>query len=80
MENNEANRWKLARAVWDSLSLTDLQEYFIGQTLERYKTDPDAFEEDCAVMGFDDKSEQAVCVHCDESHDLDADHKCKDGS
>tara|TARA_R100000742_G_C4217024_1_gene41841 strand:- start:351 stop:593 length:243 start_codon:yes stop_codon:yes gene_type:complete len=22
---------------------------------------------------------QAVCVHCDESHDLDADHECKDG-
>ena len=53
MENNEANRWKLAEAVWDSMSITDLQEYFLGQTLERYKTDPDAFEEDCAVMGFD---------------------------
>tara|TARA_Y100001938_G_scaffold150430_1_gene241296 strand:+ start:2841 stop:3011 length:171 start_codon:yes stop_codon:yes gene_type:complete len=55
MENNEANRWKLAEAVWDSMSITDLQEYFIGQTLERYKTDPDAFEEDCAVMGFDNE-------------------------
>tara|TARA_R100001594_G_scaffold128115_2_gene166227 strand:+ start:864 stop:1106 length:243 start_codon:yes stop_codon:yes gene_type:complete len=24
-------------------------------------------------------NEQAICVHCDESHDLDADHECKDG-
>ena len=23
--------------------------------------------------------DHAVCVHCDESHDLDADHQCKDG-
>jgi hypothetical protein len=22
---------------------------------------------------------QAICVHCDESHDLDADHECKEG-
>ena len=21
---------------------------------------------------------QAICVHCDESHDLDADHECKE--
>tara|TARA_R100001163_G_C5021330_1_gene164078 strand:+ start:437 stop:655 length:219 start_codon:yes stop_codon:yes gene_type:complete len=24
-------------------------------------------------------NDHAVCVHCDESHDLDADHQCKDG-
>ena len=23
--------------------------------------------------------DQAICVHCDESHDLDAYHECKDG-
>ena len=53
MENTEQNRWKLAEAIWETLSLDAIHEQFIFQNLERYKTDPDAFEEDCAAMGFD---------------------------
>ena len=53
MKNNEANRLKLSQAIWDTLSLADLHEQFIFQNLERYKTDPDAFEEDCAAIAFD---------------------------
>jgi len=55
MKNNTENRIKLAEAIWETLSLDDLHEQFIFQTLERYKTDPDAFEEDCAVMDLDDE-------------------------
>ena len=79
MENNAENREKVAIAVWDTLSTMDLYEMFINQTVARYETDPDAFEEDCAVMGLVDENEQAICVHCDESHGLDADHECKEG-
>ena len=28
---------------------------------------------------WNNKDDQAICVHCDESHDIDADHECKDG-
>ncbi len=50
MENNEANRLKLAEAIWETLSLNALREQFILQNLERYKTDPHAFEDDCQLM------------------------------
>ncbi len=37
-------------------------------------------KEDVAVLlEHFDQSEQAICVHCDESHDIDADHECKEG-
>ena len=55
MENNEANRLKLAEAVWETLTLDDLHEQFIFQTLERYKKDPNAFQDDLEVMDLDDE-------------------------
>ena len=55
MENNKANRLALAEAVWETLSLDDLHEQFIFQSIARYETDPDAFEEDAAVMDLDTK-------------------------
>ena len=53
MQNTEANRLKLADAIWEAQSLDAIHEQFIFQLLERYKTDQDAFEEDSALMGFD---------------------------
>ena len=78
MENNEANRLKLAEAVWETLTLDDLHEQFIFQSIGRYAADSDQFEEDAEMMGLVDVDDQAMCVHCDESHDLDADHECKE--
>tara|TARA_R100000234_G_C4889846_1_gene130966 strand:+ start:189 stop:365 length:177 start_codon:yes stop_codon:yes gene_type:complete len=54
MQNTEANRLKLAEAIWETLSLDALHEQFIFQSLERYKTDPHAFEDDCQLMDFED--------------------------
>lgn len=79
MENNAENREKVALAIWDSLSTMDLFKMFIDQSIARYETDPDQFMKDAAEMGLVDENEQAICVHCDDSHDLDADHECKDG-
>jgi hypothetical protein len=31
------------------------------------------------VLNMFRNDDQATCVHCDESHDLDADHQCKGG-
>ena len=45
---------KLAEAVWETLTLDDLHEQFIFQTLERYKKDPNAFQDDLEVMDLDD--------------------------
>jgi hypothetical protein len=53
MENNAANRLKLAKAMLETLTLNDLQQQFIFQSIGRYETDPDAFEEDAAAMGLD---------------------------
>ena len=55
MKNTEDNRLNLAEAIWETLSLDAIHEQFILQNLERYKTDPDAFEEDSAMMGLDDE-------------------------
>mgnify|MGYP003112666916 CR=1 FL=1 len=55
IENSEVNRLQLSEAIWDSLSLDAIREQFIFQNLERYKTDPNAFEEDSAMMGLDDE-------------------------
>lgn len=55
MENNETNRLKLAKAVWETLTLDDIHEQFIFQSIGRYKADPDAFEEDAAWMDLDDE-------------------------
>ena len=55
MKNNTGNRIKLAEAIWETLSLDDLHEQFIFQTLERYKTDPDAFEDDLEMTQLDDE-------------------------
>jgi len=55
MKNNTENRIKLAEAIWETLSLDDLHEQFIFQTLERYKTDPDAFEDDLEMTQLDDE-------------------------
>jgi len=55
MENNETNRMKLAKAVWETLTLDDLYQQFINQSIARYETDPDEFEEDCAFMDLDDE-------------------------
>ena len=71
MENNAENRQKVALAIWDSLSTMDLYEMFINQTVGQYEVDHTKF--------MNDTNEQAICVHCDDSHDLDADHECKDG-
>tara|TARA_R100001163_G_scaffold64322_2_gene58281 strand:+ start:595 stop:777 length:183 start_codon:yes stop_codon:yes gene_type:complete len=54
-ENNATNRLKLADAVWETLSLDDLYQQFIHQSIARYEADPDAFEEDCALMGLDNE-------------------------
>ena len=32
-----------------------------------------------AIRDLEREINQATCVHCDESHDLDADHECKEG-
>ena len=53
MENTEANRWKLAEAIWQKLSLETIHEQFIFQLVARYRTDDDAFGEDRAFLGFD---------------------------
>ena len=58
MENNETNRQKLAEAVWETLTLNDIQEQFINQSIGRYETDPDAFEEDAAWMDLDDEGSE----------------------
>tara|TARA_R110002051_G_scaffold246267_1_gene305843 strand:+ start:554 stop:730 length:177 start_codon:yes stop_codon:yes gene_type:complete len=55
MKNTDANRLKLADAIWETLSLDDLYQQFIHQSIARYETDPDQFEEDCAVMGLDNE-------------------------
>lgn len=55
MENNEANRLKLAEAVWETLSLDDLHEQFIFQSLSRYGADPNAFHDDLELMQLDDE-------------------------
>ena len=55
IENSEVNRLQLSEAIWDSLSLDAIREQFIFQNLERYKTDPNAFQEDSAMMGLDDE-------------------------
>ena len=55
MENNETNRLKLAKAVWETLTLNDIHEQFIFQSIQRYETDPDAFQDDAASMDLDDK-------------------------
>ena len=79
MENNAENRQKVALAIWDSLSTMDLYEMFINQTVGQYEVDHTKFMKDAADVGLVDTNEQAICVHCDDSHDLDADHECKDG-
>ena len=81
MENTEENRLKLAEAVWETLSLDDIHEQFIFQALARYGADPNAFDDDVELMGLndDEEGEHATCVHCDESHHVDADHQCKGG-
>lgn len=53
MKNTEANRIKLAEAVWDTLTLDDLHEQFIFQTTARYKSNPLTFEEDVEVMDLE---------------------------
>ena len=79
MENNAENRERVALAVWDSLSTMDLYEMFINQAVGQYEMDPTKFLEDAEEMGLVDENDQAICVHCDESHNLDADHECKEG-
>ena len=79
MENNAENREKVALAVWDTLSTRDLFEMFINQAVGQYEMDPTKFMEDAEEMGLVDVDDQAICVHCDESHDLDADHECSGG-
>jgi hypothetical protein len=53
MQNTEANRLKLAEAIWETLSLDAIHEQFIFQLVERYRTDHDAFGEDSAFLGLD---------------------------
>jgi len=55
VKNNAANRLKLAEAILETLTSNDLQQHFINQSIERYETDPDAFEEDTAFMDLDNK-------------------------
>ena len=55
MKNNESNRMKLAEAIWETLSLDDLHEQFIFQSVRRYEADPDSFEEDVEMMDLDDE-------------------------
>ena len=55
MENNAANRLKLAKAILETLTLDDLQQHFINQSIERYKTELGEFEEDAAWMDLDDE-------------------------
>lgn len=55
MENNETNRLKLAEAVWETLTLNDIHEQFIHQSIARYETDSGAFAEDAAWMDLDDE-------------------------
>jgi len=54
MKNDAANRIKLAEAIWETLSLDDLHERFIFQSVRRYEAHPDAFEEDAEWMDLDD--------------------------
>tara|TARA_R110002110_G_scaffold162785_9_gene362295 strand:- start:3337 stop:3504 length:168 start_codon:yes stop_codon:yes gene_type:complete len=54
MENNEVNRLKLAEEVWDSLTLADIYEQFIFRTVNLYKSDQEAFEEDQEMMEVSD--------------------------
>ncbi len=58
MKNNEANRLKLSQAIWETLSLNDIHEQFINQSIARYETDPDQFEEDCAFMELDHEGDE----------------------
>ena len=39
--------------------------------------DDDVLDDDHIVLM--NVLDQAICVHCDDSHDLDADHECKEG-
>tara|TARA_R110000823_G_scaffold267504_1_gene387493 strand:- start:151 stop:327 length:177 start_codon:yes stop_codon:yes gene_type:complete len=55
MENNETNRLKLAEAVWETLTLNDIHEQFINQSIARYETDSGEFEEDATWMDLDDE-------------------------
>tara|TARA_R110000751_G_scaffold87860_1_gene173971 strand:- start:302 stop:478 length:177 start_codon:yes stop_codon:yes gene_type:complete len=57
MTNTEENRLKLAEAVWETLTLNDLHEQFIFQSIARYESDPDAFEEDAEAMDLDEGGE-----------------------
>tara|TARA_R110000751_G_scaffold298961_1_gene409219 strand:- start:579 stop:755 length:177 start_codon:yes stop_codon:yes gene_type:complete len=54
MTNTEENRLKLAEAVWETLTLNDLHEQFINQSLARYGSDPDAFDDDVEAMDLDE--------------------------
>ncbi len=55
MENNEANRLKLAKAILKTLTPDDLQQHFINQSIERYETELGEFEEDAAWMNLDNE-------------------------
>ena len=55
MKNNKANRLRLAEAIWEVLTLDNIREQFIAQSIKRYEDDPDQFEGDCAFMGLDSK-------------------------
>ena len=55
MENNEANRLRLAEAIYGTLSLGDLHEQFINQMMSRYGNEKFAFEDDLEMINFEDE-------------------------
>ena len=58
MENNEPNRIKVAQAVWETLSLDDLHEQFIFHSVQRYRSNPDSFNDDVEMMGLTDEGDE----------------------
>ena len=63
MENNEANRIKLAKAVWETLTSDDLYDQFISLSIAQYKSDPDVFEEHFDVMYPNDNAGNKLREH-----------------
>ncbi len=82
MENNAENRAYIARMTIDGMTHQELQKALHQELCIRYVKETGLF--DSVVQTFKDmdmlgEGEQAICVHCDESHDIDADHECKEG-
>ena len=58
LSNTEENRLRLAKAVWETLTLDDLFEQFIYQQCKRYEEIDGVFEEDAELMDLEDGGEE----------------------